>query len=194
MSCTAKGKWLTQRGVQTIGGRGIMETSEQYRGRTVSPERKTVHRTIVDMNDSLCKRLALRPIIFSSLLKVNYVGKTHRIGSGSFRIFTEQGITWHLNAKLFQDREYAVTKIVFWGWTPCILAELCECFGGTRCLHFEVQCVTSHNTFSFNVTFMNILSIIWNCGTVFYNPHLPPRWVLSEKCSSVGIVTKLRYG
>ena len=54
---------MTQCGVQTKGSGGIMETSEQYRGRAVSQERKIVHRIIVDMNDCLWKRLAFRSII-----------------------------------------------------------------------------------------------------------------------------------
>ena len=52
-----------------------METSEQNRGRAVSPERKTLHRTIVDMNDSLWKRMALRSIIFFITAEVKLNGK-----------------------------------------------------------------------------------------------------------------------
>jgi len=88
------------------------------------------------------------------------MGKTHRSGSGSFRIFIESDITWHLNAKLYQELEYAVTKIALWGSTPCILVEVCESSGGTSCLHFEVHCVISHETLSFTVTFKNTLNII----------------------------------
>jgi len=52
-----------------------METSEQYRGRAVSPERKTVNRTRVDMNDCLWRRLSLWPITFFIAVERKLYGK-----------------------------------------------------------------------------------------------------------------------
>jgi hypothetical protein len=52
-----------------------METSEQYRGRAVSPERTTLQRARDDMNDSSWKRLALRSIAFFITAEGKLYGK-----------------------------------------------------------------------------------------------------------------------
>jgi len=41
-----------------------------------------------------------------------------------------------------------VNLAVFWGITPCSLAERCSCFGGTCCLHLQdtLHLTTRHNT------------------------------------------------
>jgi hypothetical protein len=61
--------------VQTEGSGGIMETSEQYRERAVNQERKIVHRTIVDMNDCLWKRLAFKTNIVFITAECKLYGK-----------------------------------------------------------------------------------------------------------------------